>query len=1197
MKKEFLLIVLFTGLMIQAMAQNLNSGLSLPVVLDTKNPVVEVISPNGGETFEIGQSITIYWNASDDHLPEFPVKIGFSTIYGGLPVWLEDSFSNADTATVLLPQVETYFAKVFVKLTDAFGNTTTDESNGYFTISSGCELPIADAGSNATICENGVQSLIDATAENYSSISWTTTGDGIFNDQNIVNPNYTPGTGDNAAGNVNLCLLALPVSPCTISSEDCMALIIQKPPVAYAGPDATICEGGTCYTLSFATGENYSEVQWFTTTGGGFFDNESSLNPTYCPSPIVDYTQGTIEIGLSLQSINPCTLYREDYMNLSFQSPPTADAGLNTTNICYGDSYTFSDATAQNYSKLQWFTLNGGGFFDDESILHPTYYPSPTVDYPQQCIIIGINAQAINPCVVSAEDFMDLCFAAPPVAFAGAPMSLCSDVTPGYTFADAVVSVDVNYGGDILWTTAGDGTFDDASIQNPTYTFGQNDLLGGTIDFTLTVTGVTCEPVVSTNQIDITVAPIAYAGADATITENPEYTLLDASAGNYNSFIWATDGDGTFNNSLEINTVYLAGQVDVEDQCVNLTLTAFPVSPCTLFAQDTIQLCFIKLVTNVAPTQRTDGSKMVDIYYDLSSLGPSYNITAEVSFEGNGNYIQIDSVTGDIGNNIPAGTNKQIVWNAGHEALGISSDNAIFRIIANYEGLWQCGDSLIDTRDGHKYSTVQIGTQCWMKQNLNVGTRIDGLTNQTNNGTIEKFCNNDSEVNCDAYGGLYQWDEMMQYSTMQGVQGICPPGGWHLSTDVEWTALANYLGGADIAGGKIKSTGTIEEGTGLWYSPNAGATNSSGFTALPGGNFQFNEGTFANLGGETIFWTSTQEDAWTAWRRTSANFRTNIGFDNDGKFNGFSVRCLKDNFTPINQPPSSPNSPSPETGSTNQPLNTTLTWNCTDPENDPMTFDAYFGVENPPTLVSTAQAGMTYNPGLLASNTDYFWKVVAHDNQGNTTEGPVWSFTTLSEVAWQCGDALIDTRDNQSYSTVQIGTQCWMRQNLNIGTRIAGTGNQMNNDTIEKYCYENTEANCTTYGGLYQWNEMMQYSATEGIKGICLTGWHLPTDSEWTTLTNYLGGEGVAGGKMKESGTTHWNSPNTGATNSSGFTGLPGGNYSWGSFSSLGSYGVWWSSTANSSDAWFRFMTYYSGEVNRTNASQTNGFSVRCVRD
>ncbi len=126
-----------------------------------------------------------------------------------------------------------------------------------------------------------------------------------------------------------------------------------------------------------------------------------------------------------------------------------------------------------------------------------------------------------------------------------------------------------------------------------------------------------------------------------------------------------------------------------------------------------------------------------------------------------------------------------------------------------------------------------------------------------NNSIIEKYCYNNSTANCDIYGGLYQWNEMMQYTTTPGAQGICPATGWHLPTDAEWTILTTFLGGEGIAGGKMKTTGTIEAGTGLWYAPNTGATNESGFTALPGG-YRSDNGDFDGLGYYAYFWSSTE---------------------------------------------------------------------------------------------------------------------------------------------------------------------------------------------------------------------------------------------------------------------------------------------------------------------------------------------------
>ena len=201
----------------------------------------------------------------------------------------------------------------------------------------------------------------------------------------------------------------------------------------------------------------------------------------------------------------------------------------------------------------------------------------------------------------------------------------------------------------------------------------------------------------------------------------------------------------------------------------------------------------------------------------------------------------------------------------------------------------------------------------------------------------------------------------------------------------------------------------------------------------------------------------------------------------------------------------------------------------------------------------------------------------------------------------------ITDKDGNSYKTVYIGTQQWMAENLktskyNDGTSIPFITDNMqweSNTTGAWAYYNNDAANNAKYGKLYNWYAVSK--TTNGNKNICLTGWHVPTDAEWTVLTDYLGGASVAGGKLKEVGTTNWNSPNTEATNVSLFTGRPGG-YRNGSgyYSSIGSYGNWWSSTEYGSDgAWFRSLSngdggvasYYDGFNLRL------GFSVRCLRD
>jgi uncharacterized protein (TIGR02145 family) len=236
---------------------------------------------------------------------------------------------------------------------------------------------------------------------------------------------------------------------------------------------------------------------------------------------------------------------------------------------------------------------------------------------------------------------------------------------------------------------------------------------------------------------------------------------------------------------------------------------------------------------------------------------------------------------------------------------------------------------------------------------------------------------------------------------------------------------------------------------------------------------------------------------------------------------------------------------------------------------------------------------------------------------------PVWGTdaTTSTTAFSPCGTTISDI-DGNSYNTVLIGTQCWTKENLRVrrynnGTWIqfdaiggsGGSSSTWQNLTIGAhaiYAHDSvtTPSNLTKYGYLYNWYAAKGIYTTGTILAndtlnICPSGWHVPTDAEWTTLTDELGGESVAGGMMKSKGTSYWNSPNTGATNESGFSALPGGyRYSDGSFSNIRNNAFFWSaSELNSTNALNRDLNYSNSNVNRTNNAKSIGYSVRCIKD
>lgn len=207
-----------------------------------------------------------------------------------------------------------------------------------------------------------------------------------------------------------------------------------------------------------------------------------------------------------------------------------------------------------------------------------------------------------------------------------------------------------------------------------------------------------------------------------------------------------------------------------------------------------------------------------------------------------------------------------------------------------------CGVSTIQDADGNTYNTVEIGTQCWMKQNMRVGTRISGVTTQTNNATIEKWCYGDSDVNCtsdnpnEPDGGLYQWDEAMQYSTTTGAQGICPAG-WHIPSHDEFTTMERAI----CTSGTCATDFPYDTTTIGYLGTNEGTKLKSGGVS----GLEFNlaglgtSGSFFNRTAAGNFWSST-ESGGGAWGRGIASITAQVGRATDNKSSGLSVRCLKD---------------------------------------------------------------------------------------------------------------------------------------------------------------------------------------------------------------------------------------------------------------------------------------------------------------
>ncbi len=238
----------------------------------------------------------------------------------------------------------------------------------------------------------------------------------------------------------------------------------------------------------------------------------------------------------------------------------------------------------------------------------------------------------------------------------------------------------------------------------------------------------------------------------------------------------------------------------------------------------------------------------------------------------------------------------------------------------------------------------------------------------------------------------------------------------------------------------------------------------------------------------------------------------------------------------------------------------------------------------------TGAGSFTSSISGLEPNSTYYVKAYATNSAG-TGYGSAMSFTTQ--------EGFTDARDGNVYQTVTIGNQVWMAENLKYLPSVIGPASG-SATTPYYYVYQyggtnvadaKATANYSTYGVLYNWS-----AATNA----CPAGWHLPSDAEWRQLSDYLGGHSVSAGKLKETGTTHWLSPNTGATNETGFTALPGGfRYSNGVFEYVGNNGFWWTATESDALSMHGIDISYEGSNMRPRPrySKQIGFSVRCLRD
>ncbi len=483
--------------------------------------------------------------------------------------------------------------------------------------------------------------------------------------------------------------------------------------------------------------------------------------------------------------------------------------------------------------------------------------------------------------------------------------------------------------------------------------------------------------------------------------------------------------------------------------------------------------------------------------------------------------------------------------------------------------------------DGNIYRTVKIGKQWWMAENLRV-THYRNGDDITYRSSSDPFYNTSGTFTdrygdpglISSYGMSYNWYAIVDNRNLA-------PAGWHVASVAEWRTMIEYLDGMQAAGGKLKETGTEH-----WHDPNTGATNESGFSARGGDRINV-MGNYNELRNNAYFWTPEKEIPTLFSNSTAIDIRDLL------EQYGLSVRCVEDPTYPV-------------ASFTVAPLL------------GPLATDFHFDASS----VSDAQDSSSLLQVRWDWDNDGIWDTPFSTHKtasykfsslgGKTIKLEVMDTNGLIESTTRQIFVLSDSSDHptvkdvdgNTYRVVRIGRQWWMAENYKVAHYR--NGDAIPNVTESAWRDLQSGACCVylddrpihdysylaVYGRLYNW-----YAAVDK-RGLAPDGWHIPSQAEWQELIDYLGGEQVAGGKLKETGLAHWHSPNTGATNESGFSALGSGYRGYSGYSDGLESSVRFMCLTERSESgifWWS-LDYYSANIKTVSNAYTKqyGYAIRC---
>jgi hypothetical protein len=420
-----------------------------------------------------------------------------------------------------------------------------------------------------TACETESEITVSYMAYSQDQLIWTGTGTGSFSNITASSALYHPSAVDIAAGQVTLTLQAISTTNCIDQTSENIVLIFS-PYISLDGMDnQIICENDQADLNPIA--DHYQNLLWQSDGSGVFNSGLASLTNTYTPSA-ADIAVGEVELTLTLYPESPCDEVLSESLIITITSLPLVQT-IEDIELCDNATEVQLNGSLENTGDF-WWTSSGTGAFDDANLLDPVYTFSE--DDMLNPPIFTLHAEAIVPCVSEVSDQMTVSFATQAVVNAGEDIELCSSSI----FIPLEGASAENYSS-LLWTSSGNGTFTSTSDLLTEYIATNDDFETGLVEIYLTASSIDpCDSqLTDTLMINLSQSPMVIAAEDGMVCNDDSFEL-EATISNYESLLWSTDGDGTFEDETAAVTIYYPGPLDQNDDSIFLTMDVTPLFPC-----------------------------------------------------------------------------------------------------------------------------------------------------------------------------------------------------------------------------------------------------------------------------------------------------------------------------------------------------------------------------------------------------------------------------------------------------------------------------------------------------------------------------------------------------------------------------------------------------------------------------------------